>query len=110
MDPTASLPVGQLQLAMALATRGIEQPQYLTVHAVHGLEAGIYRWPDLFTPIRVGDLREQTARICLDQGLGADAAYVVFSCANVSALDLTRATCGLIVGPVGIGAGQGLEE
>jgi SagB-type dehydrogenase family enzyme len=109
MDPTASLPVGQLQLAMALATRGIEQPQYLTVHAVHGLEAGNYRWPDLSTPIRVGDLREQTARICLDQGLGANAAYMVFSCANVSALDdpgYRRATlsAGLVEGRLHLAA------
>ena len=95
---------------MALATRGIEQPQYrdgACRRRAGGRDLPLGR--DLSTPIRVGDLREQTARICLDQGLGADAAYVVFSCANVSALDdpgYRRATlsAGLVEGRLHLAA------
>ncbi|MGB8384284.1 MAG: hypothetical protein WCG47_24100 [Dermatophilaceae bacterium] len=109
MDASACLPLGEVQLAMALATRGVDDPQFLTVHSVDGLEPGVYRWPDLLTPIRIGDLREEAARICLDQGLGADAAYVVFSCADVSALDdpgYRRATlaAGLVEGRLHLAA------
>jgi len=48
---------------------------------------GLYRWPDLSMPLRAGDLRDELERICLDQTLAADAAYVVIAAAPPSALD-----------------------
>ncbi|MDQ4124399.1 MAG: hypothetical protein M3134_02205, partial [Actinomycetota bacterium] len=38
-------------------------------------------------PVRAGDLREELYRVCLDQGLGRDAAFVVISAADVPSLD-----------------------
>jgi hypothetical protein len=72
---------------MSVATRGITSPQFVAVHAVDGVAPGLYRWPDLHTPVRSADLRDEVARICLDQALGGDAAYVVFSCADAAGLD-----------------------
>jgi hypothetical protein len=54
-------------------------PHWIVVHAVDDVAPGIYRWPDLDTPVRRGPLRDELLRICLDQFLAADAAYVVIS-------------------------------
>jgi hypothetical protein len=59
----------------------------VVAHAVDGLEPGVYRWPDLAASIRTGDLRDDMYRICLEQGLGADAAFVVIGAIDVGALD-----------------------
>lgn len=87
MRRDASVPRAQLEFAMSVATRGISAPQFVAVHAVDGVAPGLYRWPDLQTPVRSADLRDEVARICLDQALGGDAAYVVFSCADAAGLD-----------------------
>ncbi len=64
---------------MAVAMRGIDVPHWVAVHAVDGVEPGIYRWPDLGTPLREGELRQELFRVALDQGLARDAAFVVVS-------------------------------
>ena len=87
MRRDAWLPREQLEFAMAAATRGVTDPQFVAVHGVDGVAPGLYRWPDLGSPVQAGDLRDEVERICLDQALGGDAAYVVLSCADVSALD-----------------------
>ena len=69
---------------MAAAMRGIDVPHWVVVHGVDDMAAGIYRWPDLDQPVRAGDLRDELERICLDQTLGADAAYVVIGAAPLS--------------------------
>jgi SagB-type dehydrogenase family enzyme len=79
MDRSATVPRELLEWPMAAAMRGVDVPHWVVVHGVDGVEPGIYRWPDLDTPIRGGDLRDELARICLDQMLGGDAAYVVIS-------------------------------
>jgi hypothetical protein len=48
---------------------------------------GVYRWPDLGTALRSGPLRDELLRICLDQALAGDAAYVVISAVPGAALD-----------------------
>jgi hypothetical protein len=83
MDPSASLPADQLRTSMSAAMRGIGVPHWVAVHQVDGLEPGLYRWPDLETPVRAGDLREELYRLCLDQGLGRDAAFVVIAAADL---------------------------
>ena len=40
---------------LAAALRGIDVPHLVVVHAVDGLEPGVYRWPDLSAPVRAGD-------------------------------------------------------
>ena len=87
MDPARSLPQPLLRDSLSVALRGIELPHFVVVHAVGGLEPGVYRWPDLTAPVRAGDLRDELYRVCLDQALGRDAAFVVIAAANVAALD-----------------------
>ena len=57
------------------------------MHGVDGVPPGLYRWPDLDTPVRSGSLRDELLRICLDQYLAADAAYVVIAATPSAALD-----------------------
>jgi Nitroreductase family len=87
MDRSRRLPRALLEWPMAAAMRGIEVPHWVAVHGVDDVTPGIYRWPDLSTPLRTGDLRDELERICLGQTLAADAAYVVIGAAPLSALD-----------------------
>jgi hypothetical protein len=72
---------------MAAAMRGIDVPHWVAVHGVDDVTPGIYRWPDLSSPRRTGEMRDELERICLDQTLAADAAYVVIGATSLSALD-----------------------
>jgi hypothetical protein len=85
----AALPRRALEWSLAAALRGVadvrSDPQFVAVHAVEGMEPGLYRWPRLDRPVRAGDLRDELQRICLDQGLGGDASYVVISAADLTA-------------------------
>ncbi|HYP22432.1 MAG TPA: nitroreductase family protein, partial [Actinomycetota bacterium] len=87
MDPARGLSQEVLLTSMSAALRGIDLPHFVVVHDVEGLEPGVYRWPDLTAPVRKGDLREELYRVCLDQGLCSDAAFVVISAARVAELD-----------------------
>jgi hypothetical protein len=87
MDPTHGLPGELLRTSMAVALRGIDLPHFVAVHDVGGFAPGLYRWPGTGEPIREGDLREEMYRVCLEQGLGRDAAFVVITAADVAALD-----------------------
>ncbi len=87
MDPAGGLTEDVLRTSLRVALRGIDVPHFVVVHAVEGLERGVYRWPDLETPVRAGDLREELYRVCLDQALGRDAAFVVIGATDVAALD-----------------------
>ena len=87
MDPTRALPRSLLTLSMAAAMRGIHVPHWVVVNAVEGTAPGVYRWPDLETPLREGELRGELYRVALDQGLPRDAAFVVVSATRVSELD-----------------------
>jgi hypothetical protein len=87
MDPARGLPRSLLATSMAAATRGINLPHWVVVHDVEGVTPGVYRWPDLATPLRVGALRDELHRVCLDQGLPRDASFVVVSATRVADLD-----------------------
>jgi hypothetical protein len=87
MDPGRGLTVRFLRTAVSVALRGIDLPHRVAVHAVDGLSPGIYRWPDLSGPARPGALRGELYRVCIDQGLGRDAAFVVITAAHVNQLD-----------------------
>jgi hypothetical protein len=87
MDPTRGLPEAFLRTSMSAATRGVDVPHFVVVHDVGGLAPGVYRWPELSAPIRAGDMRQDLYRICLEQGLGSDAAFVVIAAADVRSLD-----------------------
>jgi hypothetical protein len=87
MDRTRTLPRAQLEWAMAAALRGVDVPHWVIVHGVDDVAPGIYRWPDLDHPIRTGDLRDETTRICLDQSLGGESAYVAVAAIPAARLD-----------------------
>jgi hypothetical protein len=87
MDPTRGVAQGVLRDAMTVAVRGIDVPHWVVVHAVDVMAPGLYRWPALDRPVREGEMRDQLYRICLDQGLAADAAFVVLATTDVAALD-----------------------
>jgi hypothetical protein len=87
MDRTKSVARPVLEWAMAAATRGMDVPHWVAVHGVDGVEPGVYRWPDLSRPLRSGDLRDELTRICLDQSLGGEAAYVAVAAVSPAGLD-----------------------
>jgi hypothetical protein len=67
--------------------RGIDIPHFVIVHDVEGSSPGVYRWPSLSEPVRPGELRDELYRVCLEQGLAGDAAFVVIGAAAVGDLD-----------------------
>jgi hypothetical protein len=87
MDASGTLSRALLELSLAVALRGVDLPHYLVASAVDGLAAGVYRWPDLASPLRKGLLRDELYRVCLGQGLPRDAAFVVLGATHVAALD-----------------------
>lgn len=87
MDPTRGLPESLLRTSMRAALRGIDIPHRVVVHNIEGLAPGVYRWPDLSAPSRPGAMRDELYRVCLEQGLARDAAFVVIGAADVGALD-----------------------
>jgi hypothetical protein len=87
MDIDRGLPEEMLRTSMSVAMRGIQVPHHIVVHHVDGLEPGVYRWPDLSAPTRGGALRDELYRVCLEQGLASEAAFVVIGAADVRTLD-----------------------
>ncbi len=83
-------PLSGVELATGLwaATRDVEADVpaglvdlYLIVNAVDGVESGAYFYRPEDTalePIRAGDVRGESAYLCLEQPLGGDAAAVIY--------------------------------
>jgi hypothetical protein len=86
MDASRGLPQDVLRTCMSVALRGVGVPHWVVVHDVGGLAPGVYRWPDLTAPVRPGALRDELHRVCLDQALGRDAAFVAIAAADVEKL------------------------
>jgi len=87
MDPSRGLPQDVLRISMGAAMRGIDVPHRVVVNDVDDLDPGVYRWPDLSAPTRRDALRDELHRVCLDQALARDAAFVVIAATDVGALD-----------------------
>jgi hypothetical protein len=87
MDPTATVAREVFGFSLAASLRGAHAPHFVAVHAVEGVEPGLYRWPDLERPLRRGPLREELLRACWDQDLGRDAAFVVMAAVDAATLD-----------------------
>ena len=87
MDRHVQLPRRLLDWPMRAAMRGIEVPHWVVVHGVEDTAPGIYRWPDLDTPQRQAELRDELLRVALDQYLAADAGYVVIGAIDGTELD-----------------------
>lgn len=86
MDPDRPVPGKLLTTSMAVAMRGIDVPHFVAVSAVEGFSPGLYRWPDLDTPVRAGLLRDELYRVSLEQGLTRDAAFVAIGAIDVGSL------------------------
>jgi nitroreductase len=87
MNSSRGLPLTMLRTCMSVALRGVGVPHWVVAHDVEGLAAGVYRWPDLSAPVRPGVLRGELHRICLDQALARDAAFVTIAAAAIGRLD-----------------------
>jgi hypothetical protein len=87
MDPTRGLPASTLTTCMRASLRGVDLPHFVVVHDVDGMASGVYRWPELTAPIRPGPMRDELYRVCLDQALARDAAFVVIAATDVGSLD-----------------------
>ena len=86
MDASRGLSHDVLRTCMSVAVRGLGVPHWVVVHDVGGLAPGVYRWPDLTAPVRPGALRDELYRVCLEQALGRDAAFVAIAAADVGRL------------------------
>ncbi len=87
MDRSRSIGREVAEWSLAASLRGSRLPHFVAVHAVDGLEPGLYRWPSLAAPLRRGNLREEVYHVCLEQELGRDAAFVVVAAADLDRLD-----------------------
>ncbi len=87
MDPSGALPKTLLRTSMAVSLRGVGVPHWVVVHNVDGLAPGLYRAAELSAPVRAGQLRDELYHVCLDQGLGRDASFVVVAATDIGALD-----------------------
>lgn len=87
MDASRGVPAAVLSAGMAVALRGISVPHWVAVHDVTGLAPGIYRWPDLSAPARAESLRAELFRVCMDQALARDSAFVAIAATDVRGLD-----------------------
>jgi hypothetical protein len=86
MDPERGLPLETLRTCMNVAMRGISVEHWVAVHDVTGLVPGLYRWPDLSSLVRAGNLRGELYRVALEQSLARDAAFVVIAATSVARL------------------------
>jgi hypothetical protein len=115
MDRTRRLRQHVVGFSMAAATRGVDVSHWLAVHSVDNIPPGLYLWPRLATPLRVSDLRDEMYVLCMEQGLGSEAAFVVVAAAKLDQLydreyREAQLVAGLVMGRLhllayGLGAG-----
>jgi hypothetical protein len=86
MDASRGLSRDLLRTAMGVAVRGLSLPHWVVAHDVAGVTPGVYRWPALDAPVRAGVLRDELYRVCLDQALARDAAFVAIAAAGLAQL------------------------
>jgi hypothetical protein len=87
MDPEATISHDVFTACLEAALPGAPLTEFVAVHGVDDQPPGLYRWPDLETPLRAGPMRDQVFRLCMEQELGHDAAFVVMAAADLAALD-----------------------
>ena len=87
LDATSAVDFSTFERSLAVSLRGTRVPHFVAVHAVEGLEPGLYRWPDLGRPLRRGPLRDELWVACYEQDLGRDASFVVIGAVDLDLVD-----------------------
>jgi hypothetical protein len=87
MDPSATISRDLYTACLNLGMRGAQTTEFIAVHGVDDVEPGLYRWPDIDTPLRTGSLRDELFKVCMEQALGHDAAFVVMAAADLDSID-----------------------
>lgn len=87
LDPSQSVSRELCEWSLAASLRGARAPHFVAVHAVDGIDPGLYRWPSLDEPLRTGNLREELCHVCLDQELCRDAAFVAIAATDLGTVD-----------------------
>jgi hypothetical protein len=109
MDPARPTSRHRLEWLLAASLRGCGVPHFIAVHAVECLQPGLYRWPALDAPLRLGNLRDELFHVCFDQPLAHDASFVVVAAADTNLLDdrgyrEAQLEAGLVDGRLHLGA------
>jgi hypothetical protein len=87
MDPSRSVSRELFEWSLAASLSGSQVPHFVAIHAVEGLEPGLYRWPSLSAPLRPGNLRRELFLVSDEQDLARDAAFVVIAAVDADRLD-----------------------
>lgn len=87
MDPAATISRAVFTETLDLGLRDTQTTEFIAVHGVEDMEPGLYRWPDIDTPLRAGPMRDEVFGVCMEQDLGHDAAFVVMAAADLDRLD-----------------------
>ena len=87
MDPSATISRDLYTACLNLGMRGTQTTEFIAVHGVDDVEPGLYRWPDIDTPLRAGSLRDELFKVCMEQALGHDAAFVVMAATDLDSID-----------------------
>ena len=87
MDRSRSVARNVLEWSLGASLRGSRLSHFIAIHAVEGLEPGLYRYPSLEAPVRCSDLRDELFRVAYWQELARDASFVVVAAVDVDELD-----------------------
>jgi nitroreductase len=87
MDRSRSVSRDFFEWSLAAAVRYTRIPHFIAVHAVDDLQPGLYPYPALDAPLRLGDLRDELFSLSDEQELTRDASFVVIATANLEELD-----------------------
>jgi hypothetical protein len=87
MDPGATISRDVYTACLDLGLRDTQTTEFIAVHGVDDVEPGLYRWPDIGTPLRAGPMRDELFRVCMEQELGHDAAFVVMAATDLEGID-----------------------
>jgi hypothetical protein len=95
MDPTRGLSTEVARTSLSVALRGSPLPHWAVVHDVAEMAPGVWRvlgpphdpGVALAHSVHLGPMRDELYRICLEQSLGRDAAFVVIGATDIGALD-----------------------
>jgi hypothetical protein len=87
MDPGATISRDVYTACLDLGLRDTQTTEFIAVHGVDDVKPGLYRWPDIDTPLRAGPMRDELFRVCMEQELPHDAAFVVMAATDLEGID-----------------------